>query len=991
MTVVPSRAALPPLGRFLSNGRYVSLLTARGTGFIADGDVAVTRWIEDPLADAGGVAFTVRDLESGVAIALGPALPDDPGGLRQVEAAPGLWTVHRQHGGISARMTCWVAPGASAEARAIEITNAGPRPRSIDLTSFSEIVLQPPAADAAHPVFSKLFVQTEWRADFEALLARRRPRGADDLFPWLMHTLDGPGPVEFETDRARFLGRGRASTVPAALAPGAALSGTVGNVLDPVLALRRVVTLAPGERVTWHSLMATGADPDELLAVLAEFRRPGVFASSREAAAAAEGARRRDARMDDAEAEAAQDFLTALASRDPCLRAPAREAVHSTLHAPAHTTSSAAVPGPAHASSHAPVPGAVHAVECAQEGAMSRGAVLGASLPEARWVTGVSPGAWLIVADTRPAGALTAARRLARLTRYARALGLPVELLLLTPDDDAREDVRSVGDGVSTCGPEALGEVRLCRLGAEARAWIAGPVPTCFTFDPGAENCVISASCFAPERDPHGGSERADEAGREALEDFNGFGGFAASGRVYVIRLKPDETGHLVLPPVPWTNVMANPGFGCLVSETGAGFTWSGNSREHRLTPWLNDPVLDPHAEALYVRDEASGRVWSPQPGPVPAGTPYEVRHRPGATTWILMARGLTHRTTVFVHADAPVRVAHVEIRNHGATTRRLRLVSYQRLVLGAAAGEPGVRTECDATLTAVLARASLSADFAGAVAWAAAAAPPGATVRVGDDRRAFLGAHGRTDRPLALATGAAPAASERGDLDPAAIVEVTLEIPPGESRACAFLLGEEPELDAVAPRLAGLREPGAIERALEAATAAWDALASRLTITTPEPSIDRMVNHWLPYQNLGCRIWGRSAFYQSGGAFGFRDQLQDASALVWLKPELTRAQILLHAAHQFVEGDVLHWWHPPRSRGIRTRFADDLLWLPWIAAGYIAATGDTAVLDEIAPFLSAPALDADEHERFLEPAVSGQRASVYEHAARAIDRSLAT
>jgi len=935
MSLEPAPASLPPVGRFLSNGSFVALVSARGSGFVALDRIAITRWSADALADAGGFEWTVRDLESGAAMALHRASHEPA----SVEAAPGRWIARQERDGLAARMTCWVDPAASAELRAIEIANLGARTRAIDLTSYAELVLQPAAADAAHPVFSKLFVQTEWMARAEALCARRRPRGTDESFPCVLHALDGPGAIGFESDRARFLGRGRFGAPPAALAAGGTLSGTAGNVLDPALSLRRATSLAPGASARWTSLLACGAGADDLRDLLERFRRPAAIETSLAAASAAESARRREAGLGDDEADAAHDFLTALARRDGRLRESAPAGRPSPL--------SAAV----------------------------------------RAALGIDAARWLVVADAGSPAGEAAARRLVRVSRFARALGLPIRLVVLSRDRAAWPDGGNEAGDVTVVDPASLDPGRLAALGAHARAWVAEPPGTPESVAPELGEDGDVDAVFAPLPS----SASTERGAGEPLEDFNGLGGFTKDGSEYVIRLAPTPGGGLALPPQPWVNVMANPGCGALASETGAGFTWSGNSREHRLTPWLNDPVLDPHAEALYLRDESSGRVWSPQPGPVPCGAPYEVRHRPGASTWSVNAHGLSQRTTVFVPPDAGVKLTRIEIANHGDAARRVRIVSYQRLVLGAAAGEPGVVTRCDAALGVVFAENPLSADFGSRVAWISAAAPAAAELRVGDDRRAFLGARGRVERPAALARGAAPAVATRGDLDPAAVVEVTIEIPAGEARTCTFLLGEAAGVAEAALRLAEFRAPGAVDRALAAALAAWETLGARLRIRTPEPAIDRMVNHWLPYQNLSCRIWGRSAFYQSGGAFGFRDQLQDSSALVWLRPDLAREQILLHAAHQFEEGDVLHWWHPPRSRGIRTRFADDLLWLPWIAAFYVSVTGDAAVLDEVAPFLTAPALDPGEQERYLEPADSGRGASVYEHAARAIDRSLAT
>jgi cyclic beta-1,2-glucan synthetase len=444
---------------------------------------------------------------------------------------------------------------------------------------------------------------------------------------------------------------------------------------------------------------------------------------------------------------------------------------------------------------------------------------------------------------------------------------------------------------------------------------------------------------------------------------------------------------------MPWINVIANERFGFLVSESGAGTTWSANSREHRLTPWSNDAVLDPHGEAVFVSDLDSDETWSALPGPVAGHGEYEVRHGLGVSTFRHASRGLACTTSLFVTRDDPVKVVRVTIVNRSGAPRRIALTAYHRLVMGALPEESSrfVRTAVDPGEALALARNPMAGPFAGGVAFAALVAPAGVACSMTTDREGFLGRGGTVAVPRALAAGGALDGRAGAGLDPCFATRGEIALAQGGAVECAFLLGEESSEDAARSLVARLRQPEAIGRAHDEATAFWRETVSRVRIETPEPALDLMVNAWLPYQTLSCRMWGRAGFYQSSGAFGFRDQLQDALSLVPLRPDLARAQIALHAAHQFVEGDVLHWWHPPAGRGMRTRFVDDLLWLPWLAATYVRATGDASVLDERAPFVTAPALEPGEDEAFVEARDSGASADVYEHASRAIDRSLAT
>jgi cyclic beta-1,2-glucan synthetase len=497
-----------------------------------------------------------------------------------------------------------------------------------------------------------------------------------------------------------------------------------------------------------------------------------------------------------------------------------------------------------------------------------------------------------------------------------------------------------------------------------------------------------------PPHEEPGSDLAAAASGAEARVELlfdNGCGGFASGGREYRIEVPGDASGPL--PPMPWINVVANEGFGCLVSESGAGYTWSQNSRENRLTPWENDPILDPHGEALWLRDETSGACWSPLPGPAPDGEPYEVRHGFGYTQWRHASRELEQEVVVFVPRRDPVKIVRLRLTNRSDRARRVSVFSFARLVMGSASERIArfVATELDAGAQALLAQSRLEDDCGERVVFAAAAPPPGADpVGFTGDRAGFLGRHGSLEQPAALRGATLLDGRTGAGLDPCAALQVSLRIARGETVECSFFLGEAPDAAAAREIVARHREPGAVQRALEEVRAFWRETTSALRVLTPSPALDLLVNGWLVHQTLSCRLWGRSAFYQSGGAFGFRDQLQDAAALIHVRPDLTRAQIVLHAGRQFEEGDVQHWWHPPLGRGTRTRCSDDLLWLPFLTAFYVHVTGDASVLDERAGFLRARALAPDEDEAYLLPEASESRADVYAHCCLAIDRSLA-
>ncbi len=921
--------AAPRLG-LLAGGGVHSVVTAAGSGFAAFGDRLLTRWRGDRVTDADGVFFYLRDLDSGAVWSAGyqptRRVPD----RYEARFSPGVVEIEREDVAIETRMAACVAPEAPAALWCLTLTNHSDRPRRIEVTSYAELVLHDRWADAAHPAFSKLFVETEKAEGEPVLLARRRPRGHDDVPVWGAHFTDEAD--AWETDRLRFLGRGRDRSNPRALDTDVTLSGTTGAVLDPVASFRRVVELEPGVSAEAVFGLVGGATRDEVAALAERFSDPAAVRHAFVEAKARAAASLDTLDVSEEEADRFDRWAAGLLYGDPSLRAP-------------------------HADPHA-----------AQASVGTLGSL------------GVSATDPLVVARVETVEALGVLPTLLKAKAYWASRGLHAPLVVLA-GDEVREGVESITadiDGIHIAALGTLDEATVALVETAARLWTGGTLPDAEggASEPLPERFVPTPPDFEPFPD-------------EDLQFFNGYGGFSVDGSEYVLRIEPDGGGRLTLPPLPWVNVIANEEVGFIATERGALHTWAANSRENRLTPWTNDPVSDPFGEALYVRDDDSGAFWSPTPGPVARRAAHEVRHGWGCTTFRHTADGIEHDVTHFVPRHDPVRLTRVRLTNHGDTARRLSLVSYARLVLGGEAETTGRFVVTDAVGDTLLARNATAGEFAGLVAFAGVSAPDGADVRFTTDRAAFLGRNGSTGAPRALRSDD-PLDGTTGDvLDPCFVFAVPVAIAPGETVELGLMLGQA-EGEASALALADrYRAPGAVHAALDAVRAFWQRTVSAVQIETPRPELDLMVNGWLAYQNLSCRMWGRTAYYQSGGAFGFRDQLQDASALVYARPDLTREQIVLHAAHQFEQGDVLHWWHPPTSKGIRTRFSDDLLWLPYVTAFYVETTGDASVLDESARFLTARELEPGEDEVFLTPEDAGTEASVYEHGCRALDRSL--
>jgi cyclic beta-1,2-glucan synthetase len=943
-----------PIVHLLSNGRYSVMVTNAGSGFSTWGDLAVTRWREDRTTDAWGQFIYIRDLRSGrIWSATHQPLATRADAYDVVFSADKA-EFRRRDDGIESLLEIAVSPENGAEVRRLTLTNLGSRPRNLDVTSFAEPVLAPTRADQAHPAFGKLFLETEFLPAEGALLCRRRPRAADQQPLWAIHVMavDGPllGALEYETDRSRFLGRGRTPAFPAALDPGSTLSGTTGPVLDPVFSLRRRLRVAPGSSVSVTFTTAIATTREEALARADQYHDVHGVTRAFELAWAHSQVQLRHLQLTAEEIQLYGRLAAWVIYAGRALRAP--QAV-------------------------------LEANRLGQSGL---------------WRQSVSGDRPIVLGRVAQPEELDLVRQLLQAHAYWRLHGLEVDLVILNehPTSYLEEvqqqiqtlvrgsDSHSLVDkpgGVFVRKAANLPEEERVLLLTAARVVLSGNRGSLAAQVEGIDRSValpplLSVATAPPT--PHGSPL---SPGSPLLFD-NGIGGFSSDGREYVIRVG-EKSARPELPPAPWINVIANEGFGFLVSEAGAGNTWAGNSQQNRLTPWANDPVSDCPGEAIYLRDEETGAFWSPTPLPCGGGA-TRVRHGQGYTVFESDHHGLTQELLLFVAPDDPAKILRLRIRNTGRHRRKLSVVFYAAWVLGGVREDtaPYVVTKVDAATGALLARNAYNADFGGRVAFADVNLRPRT---LSGDRTEFLGRNGSFVRPAALRRVGLSGDTGAG-LDPCAALMASLEIQPGQEKEIIFLLGQGANEDEARRLLRQYTDSTAAAAALEAVRKRWDGLLTTIQVKTPNPAFDLLLNRWLLYQVLSCRVWARSALYQSGGAYGFRDQLQDVMALVYADAGEARAQILRAARRQFLEGDVQHWWHPPVGRGVRTRFSDDFLWLPFVVAHYVGTTGDRSVLDESVPFLRGPLLRPEHDEEYGLPEITEETAPVYEHCVRALE-----
>jgi cyclic beta-1,2-glucan glucanotransferase len=947
-----------PAAHLLSNGQYAVMLTAAGSGYSQCGKVFVTRWREDVTTDAWGSYLFLRDIAGGTvwSATYQPAAiePDE----YNVIFAEDRVRITRRDGALRTVLEVIVSPEDDAEVRRLSITNDGFLAREIEITSYAEVVLTGIAADMAHPAFSNLFVQTEYVPEVGGLLATRRARSADETALWAAHVVTpdraSAAGLEYETDRTRFVGRGRTIRCPAAMLGGHPLSNTAGSVLDPVFSLRTRVRLIAG--ATAHMVFSTmvATSRSAIIDLADKYHDAATFDRISMLAFTHAQVRLHHLGIETNDALLYQQLANRIVFSDPLARPPSDVLACSTLTA---------------------------------AGLWPRG------------ISGDYPIVLLCIDAIEDRGIVS---QLLRAHEYWQMKGLAVDLLILNdkPTSYSQGLQRILEDMTrtsrATIGQDArapLGRIFVLRadmLGRDERALLHTVARAVLISNKGGLAEQIrrlqrpNAGVDTPvRREPARHVADAPVVQLPAMEFFNGLGGFADDGREYIIVQGPRQ--HT---PMPWINVIANPDFGFQVSETGAGYTWSVNSRENQLTAWSNDPVSDSPGEAIYIRDEESGELWTPTAAPVRIEhASYVTRHGLGYSRFQLDYAGIQCEWLQCVSWTDPVKLSRLTLVNRSSRTRRLSITAYVEWVLGTARAHsaPYVVTERDQATGALFATNPLLNEFGSRIAFADLG---GRQTSFTCDRTEFLGRHGSLGQPAALNGKIALSNRAGAGLDPCCALHAVLELKAGQEVDLVFVLGQAADREEARTLVLRYRAVNA-ESVFSDVIQNWDRILGTVQVQTPDRSMDLMLNRWLLYQIVVCRLWARAAFYQAGGAYGFRDQLQDTMALTLALPQAARAHLLRAASHQFAEGDVQHWWHPPSGRGVRTRCSDDLLWLPYAAAHYVEVTGDTAVLDEQLPFLEGPVLETDRHDAYFTPTLSQQVGTLFDHCARALDRSL--
>ncbi len=944
-----------PQTHLLSNGRYAVMLTAAGSGYSRWQDLAVTRWREDSTRDDTGSYLLLRDIDTNRVWSAGYqpcAMQPD---TYEVSFTEDRAEIIRRDGELMTTLEVTVSSEEDAEVRRLSISNASARMREIEVTSYSELVLAPQASEIAHPAFSKLFVQTEFLERQGAILATRRRRGPDEPEAWVSHHAVVEGTIsagpELETDRARFIGRGRELRASRAMLEGSALSGTTGTVLDAVFALRYRVRVPPGGTARLAFWTCVAPTREHLLELLDKHRDSNAHMRAATLAWTQAQVQLRHLGLDASQANLFQQLAGHVLFADGAAR-PSIDTIRR-----------------------------------------------GAGGPHGLWAEGISGDIPIVMLRIEDIDDLEIARQLLQAHEYWSVKRLSVDLVILNERGASYvQDLQVALEAAARVslarprisGMETRGKVFVLRtdlISAENRALLLATARVVLSGRRGSLADQVERMQAAPTmapRLPRRALHTATAAAAESepartLEFFNGLGGFGAQGREYVITSAGGQPT-----PAPWINVIANRGFGFHVSADGAGFTWARNSRENALTPWSNDPVVDRPGEAIYLRDEETGELWGPTPAPIRhEHAHYSCTHGFGYSRFEQRSHGIALDSTMFVPLEDPVKICRLTIRNDSPRRRSLSVTGYVEWVLGPsrAVGAPHVLSEVDPKTRALFARNPWNFAFPGT----AFADLRGIQDESTCDRLEFLGRHGTLEAPAALVSGAAFSGRAGPALDACAALRTRFELEPDSSTEVVFVIGQAANADAARELVTRYRAAD-LDTVLEQVRAHWDELHGHVEVKTPDRAFDIMMNGWLLYQTLACRTWARAAFYQASGAYGFRDQLQDAMALGLARPQLLREQILRAASRQFPEGDVQHWWLPHNGVGVRTHISDDRVWLAYVTAHYVALTGDRAILDEPVAFIEGPPLPRERHDSFFEPTASEHHAPLFEHCRRGLD-----
>lgn len=944
-----------PVAHILSNNHYNIMMTSDGSGLSSCENIAINRWRPDYTTDNHGMFFYVQNIDSqefwSSTYQPTEIEPDNYQTIFSLDKAEFI----RKDGDIYTKTEVIVSPQDNTEIRRLTITNNGKNDITFEVTSYFEAVIDEFNSDLSHPAFSKLFIETEFDCDKQMLLATRRPRSSGKERKWIMSTVlvdDKPAEyIEYETDRAKFIGRGNSVKNPESLTRGLHLTNTVGKVLDAIMCLRVRVTVPAGKKRTATYISGITDTREECMRIAFEYRKPHVIEDSYKLALFHKDVEMQYLNIKPKQANAIQEMVGSLYYPSKLMRS--------------------------------------------SESILSKNVLAQSSL----WRFGISGDNPIILLRINDQTELDTVNDMILVYEYLRMKGTRVDLVILNEMQegyfqelslkirDLINNIKVFDTSTRQLGAyliqmSVLTEEELNLLYTVARIVLTGK-------DRLLSKKVKNLFIDEPIEKEIPYNFRDDITYNEInlvddhLELFNGIGGFVKDGSEYVISIS-----DINITPSPWINVIANEKFGFIVSALGAGHTWALNSRENKLTTWTNDPVSEIPSEIIYIRDEISGKYFTPSALPIRENNKYKVRHGFGYTVFEHNSLELEQKTTVFVPEKDSIKIFKVSLNNKCDIARSLSLTYFADIVMGVSreTSVPYIITKMNNTSNIFTAKNPYNGDFRNEILFVSCSEKINS---YSADKSSFIGKGGSLAKPESLLYKELPNNCGAG-LDPCVALKVNIELEPQEEKEVIFIIGEVQDPSLIEKLVDKYLNIEQTNNEFENIKEYWNNILTQIVVDTPDNSTNYLLNGWLLYQTLACRIFARSAYYQASGAYGFRDQLQDTLSLLNARPEIARNMILQHSTRQFFEGDVQHWWHPyTDGRGVRTRMSDDLLWLPYVTSEYITSTGDNLILDEVTSYIEDSQLSEKEHERYTTPRLSDNFGSIYEHCIKAIDRSI--
>ncbi|MFL9484069.1 GH36-type glycosyl hydrolase domain-containing protein [Chitinophagaceae bacterium LWZ2-11] len=953
MRVITTPHTPTPEVQLLSNGRYNIMVTNSGGGYSKWKDIAVTRWYEDATRDNWGTFCFIRDMDNNAvwSSAYRPALQQGDG--YEAVFSQGRAEFRRKDHSIETHTEIVVSPEDDVELRRVHITNRSRKKRYIEVTSYAEVVLTSPAADSAHPAFSNLFVQTEIVAQRNAIVCTRRPRTTDEQTPAMFHLMKAYNAeikeISYETDRSQFIGRGNAIHQPQVINGPAPLSGTAGSVLDPIVAVQYRIVIEPQETAIVDMVFGIADTRDLCNGLIEKYQDRPLTNRAFSLSWTHSQVVLRQINATESDAQLYGRLASSVIFANPALRTDASVILKNRR---------------------------------GQSGL---------------WSYSISGDLPIVLLQIEDSSNIELVKQLIQAHAYWRLKGLMVDLVIWNEDHGGYRqtlqneimgliapgiaaDYKDQPGGIFVRTSDQLSNEDRILFQTVARIVISDKLGTLEEQISRRSKVRTIIPYFSPSR--FYPSLQTSVTLPTDLQFFNGTGGFAKNGKEYVIIIKDNQST-----PAPWSNVIANPNFGTVISESGQSYTWAENAHEFRLTPWNNDPVSDLAGEVFYLRDEENGKFWSPTPLQSRGKMPYITRHGFGYSIFEHSEDGIHSEMWVFTDTDASIKFTLIKLTNQSNRPRKLSVTGYVEWVLGDLRSKSLMHTvtEPDPETGALLARNSYNTEFDNRIAFFDV---DDNTRTFTTDRAEFIGRNGTLRNPESMNKARLSGKSGAGS-DPCAVIQVEVDLADGEEHHVVFRLGAGKDINEALNIIKQFKGVAAAYKALDSVHKYWNKTINTIQINTPDDALNTLTNGWLNYQSLASRIWGRSGFYQSGGAFGFRDQLQDVLSLMHSDPQIARDQILLNASRQFKEGDVQHWWHPPVGRGVRTTCSDDYLWLAFVTCRYVTHTGDIGILDEDVSFIEGRLLNPGEESNYDLPTRSRQTANLYTHCLKAIEHGL--